>query len=215
MAGQRQYAGRLGASSEFSELGPHLFERGFQSRRESVLIRGRLFLLVIGMVKGVSVAIELEEIMISKGHDFKGRHGMEPLEHGVERVESVECVEGMGLRGDRFFGFKEDFKGQVTFIDRKTIEAVAERIHSPDLDSANLRRNIVVAGVDLNELIGRTFEVDGVRFSGSEECSPCTWMDRSAGNGAMETMKGRGGLRCRILNTGTLNKGKATLTVLD
>jgi len=167
------------------------------------------------MEKGSSVTIEIEDIMLSKGHDFKGRHGQERLDHGVERVDSVECVEGQGLRGDRFFGFQEDFKGQVTFIDRKTIEAVAERIQDPDLDPAALRRNIVVSGLDLNDLIGRKFEVDGVRFSGSEECSPCVWMNVSAGEGAMETMVGRGGLRCRILNTGMLKKGSVELKTLD
>ena len=167
------------------------------------------------MEKDDTVAIEIEEIMLSKGHDFKGRYGMERLDHGVERVDSVECVEGQGLRGDRFFGYKEDFKGQVTFIDRGTIEAVAERIQDSDLDPAVLRRNIIVSGVDLNELIGRTFEIDGVRFNGSEECSPCVWMNVSAGEGAMDTMVGRGGLRCRILNTGSLAKGSSTLTVLD
>jgi len=167
------------------------------------------------MEKDSTVTIEIEEIMLSTGHDFKGRHGMERLDHGVERVDSVECVEGQGLRGDRFFGFKEDFKGQVTFIDRQTVNAVAARIQDPDLDPAALRRNIVVSGVDLNDLIGRTFEIDGVRFTGSEECSPCIWMNEAAGEGAMDTMVGRGGLRCRILNTGSLSKGASNLTVID
>jgi hypothetical protein len=60
----------------------------------------------------------IEQIWISPGHDFRGRHGQEREDHGVLAVESVECVPGMGLRGDRYFGYKPNFKGQVTLSDK-------------------------------------------------------------------------------------------------
>ena len=69
----------------------------------------------------------------------------------------------------------------------------------------------MVSGIDLNELIGCEFEIDGVRFYGAEECAPCRWMDRSIGPGAREYLKGRGGLRARILTSGTLRCGTNTL----
>ena len=56
-------------------------------------------------------------IFISPGHDFKGRHGKSRLNHGNESVNSVECLAGRGLLGDRFLDYKENFKGQVTFFD--------------------------------------------------------------------------------------------------
>ena len=31
-------------------------------------------------------------------------------------VPVVECVAGRGIRGDRYFDFKNDYKGQITFF---------------------------------------------------------------------------------------------------
>lgn len=59
--------------------------------------------------------------------------------------------------------------------------------------------------VDLNQLIGQDFEIQGVHFHGTQECSPCYWMDRAVAPGAEELLKGRGGLRARILTDGTLH----------
>ena len=42
-----------------------------------------------------------------------------------------------------------------------------------------VRRNVFTRNVDLNEYIGQHFEVQGVRFYGSEESRPCDWMNRA------------------------------------
>ena len=60
---------------------------------------------------------------------------------------------------------------------------------------------------DLNELIGQEFEIQGVRFLGTEEAKPCFWMDQAVGEGAEKAMKGKGGLRARILEDGVLKCG--------
>src|SRR5207249_8843571 len=46
--------------------------------------------------------------------------------------------------------------------------------------------------------------VQGVRFHGMEECRPCYWMDQAIAPGAHEFLKGRGGLRAKILCDGQL-----------
>jgi molybdopterin synthase catalytic subunit/MOSC domain-containing protein YiiM len=148
----------------------------------------------------------LEEIWISPGNDFRGHHGMPRGEHGIERVGHVECVAGMGLKGDRYFGYKTDFKGQVTFLDAAMIDAVREQFNRPDLTGGEFRRNLIVRGVRLQDWIGRRFRFQGVEFEGSEECKPCYWMDEAVAAGAEDFMKTqcRGGLRARILSGGHL-----------
>ena len=42
-------------------------------------------------------------------------------------VPEVECVAGKGLVGDRFFGWKEDYKGQVTFFEHEQYERLCEK----------------------------------------------------------------------------------------
>lgn len=159
--------------------------------------------------------IEIQRIYVSEGHDFKGRYGMDPLRHETPSRSAVECVAGRGVKGDRYFGYKEDYKGQITFIDRETIDYVAGQVGDQSLDPASFRRNVVIEGVDLNELIGKRFRIGSVVFLGSEECAPCFWMDQVVGDGALKSMKGRGGLRCRILESGMLTTGARDLIVED
>lgn len=153
---------------------------------------------------------ELVEIWISPGNDFRGHHGGPRGNHGVTRVSEAECVAGMGLKGDRYFGYKEDFKGQVTFFDAAAVEAVREQFKRPDLSGGEFRRNLIVRGVDLSAWVGRRFRFQGIEFEGSEECKPCYWMDEAVGPGVEDFLKSRfrGGLRARILTSGVLRAGQ-------
>ncbi|MGH8046564.1 MAG: hypothetical protein ACREKL_04910 [Chthoniobacterales bacterium] len=48
-----------------------------------------------------------------------------------------------------------------------------------------------------------------MRFRGTEECSPCQWMEVAFAAGALKALVGRGGLRARILTSGTLRTDAA------
>ncbi len=152
-------------------------------------------------------------IWISPGHDFRGQHGKGRLNHGVQRVDSITCVAGKGIQGDRYFEYKEDFKGQISFFSEEVAAGLEHELQLPPFERSHLRRNVLVSGIDLNGLIGKAFAVGGVEFSGSEECAPCYWMEEAIGPGAHEWLKGRGGLRCRILSSGLLGVGMQSLVV--
>ena len=159
-------------------------------------------------------SISLRHIYISPGHNYFGHHGKEPDQHPIHEVESVECVAGRGLKGDRFFDYKENYKGQITFFDWERYEDVCEALNLPDLDPSVCRRNVITEGVDLNTLIGKTFSLQGIQFEADSECSPCYWMDKAFGPGAEDRLKGFGGLRARILSDGKLTSGVCELFVL-
>ena len=119
-------------------------------------------------------------------------------------VPTVECVAGRGLHGDRYFDFKEDYKGQITFFSLEVFDELRDALKLEGIVPSAVRRNVFTREVDLNQLIGRDFEVQGVHFHGTEESRPCDWMNRAIAPGAREFLKGRGGLRARILTDGTL-----------
>ncbi len=150
--------------------------------------------------------IRVEHLFISPGHNFFGHHGQPAGEHPIIAVEEIECVAGRGIRGDRFFNFKENHKGQITFFAMEVFEALRRELNLPEAQPQATRRNAFVRGADLNALIGAEFEVQGVRFAGVEESKPCHWMNLALGPGAEEWLRGRAGLRCRILTDGVLRR---------
>jgi MOSC domain-containing protein YiiM len=152
--------------------------------------------------------MRLHHIYISPGHNFFGHHGLRPDEHQMIELDEVECVAGKGLAGDRFFDYKPDYKGQATFFSMEVHERLQDEFDKTYAPTA-YRRNLIVSGVDLNDLIGEEFELGGIRFSGSCESAPCYWMDHAIGEGTEDAMKGIGGLRVKILSDGLLQRSLA------
>ena len=168
--------------------------------------------------------VVVERIFISPGHDFRGRHGSERRSHVVETSENVELVAGSGIVGDRFFDYQPDFKGQITFFDRKVWEEVKQEFGIPNLCPSRFRRNVLLTGADLNSLIGKRFSLGDLEFTGSEEATPCYWMDEACAaagdfpegkvSGVEQFLKGKGGVRCRILRGGFLCLGEHQLSLM-
>ncbi len=148
--------------------------------------------------------VEICHLYISAGHNFVGHHGQEPDEFPMLEVSAAECVAGRGLRGDRYFDHKEDYKGQITFFSLQVFDQLRGALQVKRVSPSCVRRNVFTRDVDLNGLIGKDFEVQGIRFHGTEESRPCYWMNRAIGPGAEEFLKGRGGLRAQILTDGVL-----------
>ena len=148
--------------------------------------------------------IRVGNLFVSPGHNFVGHHGGPPGGNPIIPVTAVECVAGRGLRGDRYFDRQENHKGQITFFSLDVFDALRREMNLPAAQPQATRRNAFVRGVDLNSLIGAQFEIQGVRFEGVEESKPCDWMNLAIATGARDWLKGRGGLRCRILTDGVL-----------
>jgi MOSC domain-containing protein YiiM len=144
------------------------------------------------------------KLYISPGHNFFGHHEQPPGEYPLIECAELRCMAGRGVEGDRFFDYKDNYKGQITFFSSEVFEELCNLLGVHDKSPGATRRNVITAGVDLNSLIEREFDVQGVRFSGVAECSPCYWMDKAIAPGAEEFLKGRGGLRARILTDGVL-----------
>lgn len=148
--------------------------------------------------------ISVRKLFISPGHNFFGHHGRPVGRHAAIEVNSIECVAGRGVKGDRFFDYRDNYKGQVTFFSSEVFEALRWELNLPLAHPSATRRNVLLEGVELSLLIGHEFELQGIRFLGVEECKPCYWMDSALGQGAEHWLQGRGGLRARILTSGCL-----------
>lgn len=148
--------------------------------------------------------MEILHLYTSPAHNYFGQ-GRQPSNNfpSVE-VEAITCVTGRGIRGDRFFDYRDAYKGQITFFAEEVFLEMCATLGVSDKPASSVRRNVITRGLDLNGLIGVEFETQGIRFAGTEECRPCYWMDEAVGPGAEQFLKGRGGLRARILSDGEL-----------
>jgi molybdopterin-guanine dinucleotide biosynthesis protein A len=155
----------------------------------------------------LATELAVRRIFLSPGHSYFGRHGGGSVPQELIEADLVECVAGRGLRGDRFFDYKDNYKGQVTLFSAEVFEELRTQLGHVDAQPAALRRNLLVSGGDLNALIGRQFTLQGIVLEGTEECRPCYWMNEAVGPGAEAWLRGRGGLRCRVLTSGWLRRG--------
>ena len=157
------------------------------------------------MTNGPDVsALRVVAIFISPGHNFFGHHGQAAGTHPTISANEIECVAGKGLLGDRFFGFKENYKGQVTFFSSEVFKEVCRQLNVVEKSPGVTRRNVITRGLDLNSLVGKRFVIQGIEFEGVCECSPCHWMNHAIGEGAERALHGHGGLRAKILSDGLL-----------
>jgi MOSC domain-containing protein YiiM len=137
-------------------------------------------------------------------------------------VPEVRAVPGRGLEGDRYFlgrGYYSERPSpggrEVTLIEVETLEALEHGILNAagerlgiKLTAAETRRNIATAGVPLNHLVGRAFQVGAVQLRGTRLCEPCQYLERLTGRPRlMNGLLHRGGLRATILTEGVIRTG--------
>ena len=116
-------------------------------------------------------------------------------------VEKVRAVAGKGLEGDRHFFPEGAGSGEaLTLIE-------AEAIEDAGLTGAQSRRQVVVRGVRLNDLVGQRFRVGDVECLGTELCEPCLHLQKLTRPGIIKDLIHRGGLRADIISGGTISIG--------
>ncbi len=164
--------------------------------------------------------VEVLHLLVSPGHNYFGRPRDGPGQHPTYDRDEVELVTGMGVVGDRFFGKAAHMDAAVTLYAVEALEAIAAELAlEPVPDPLLLRRNVVLRGADVNGLRGEEFTLASpgtqpaweVTLFGGRPAAPCTWMDRVVAPGVHAAMRGRGGLRCRVVAGGLLRRGPAVL----
>jgi len=116
-------------------------------------------------------------------------------------VESVAAIAGKGLKGDRQF-----FEGGAEPGDALTL-IEAEALEDVGLTGAQSRRQVVVRGVRLNDLVGKRFRVGDVECYGVELCEPCTHLESMTRPGIINDLVHRAGLNADILTDGRIFVG--------
>ena len=123
----------------------------------------------------------------------------------IAEVSSIEVLANKGVVGDRHFDEYNDPYNQLTLIESENIDYYNTK-YGLDIPYKDFRRNVVTKGIQLNDLIGKKIKIGKVEVEGIDLCRPCRHLTEvlNQSNVLKEFLR-RGGLRCQILNSSTIN----------
>jgi MOSC domain-containing protein YiiM len=137
----------------------------------------------------------------------------------MERHETLEAVADSGLRGDRYFlgtGHYAPYDVcQVTLVSASSLTHVREEFDI-DLSDGRHRRNLVVDGIDVVDLLDTRFRIGEAVFEGTRRRPPCAHVEQVADEEgvARALREERGGICADVTASGRLAVGD-DLTVVE
>lgn len=126
-------------------------------------------------------------------------------------VPSAKALAQRGLEGDRYArgaGTFSDPNGRgydLTLVEAEALEELAAG--GVKIEPAEARRNLVVRGIALDDLIGKRFRVGEVECFGQRRCEPCAHLENLTQPGVLRGLVHRGGLRADALSGGEIQIG--------
>jgi MOSC domain-containing protein YiiM len=162
--------------------------------------------------RGLNPASPLAQLM--NGPIRSGRVtwiGARPARHApLVALTSAEITREAGLIGDHYSGRPNaDGKGgkrQVTLIQAEDLAAIASYLER-DITPGDLRRNLVVSGINLRALKDRRFQVGEAVLEATGDCHPCSRMEVILGPGGYNAVRGHGGITARVIKAGRVELG--------
>nr|WP_301271421.1 MOSC domain-containing protein [Pseudomonas mandelii] len=133
--------------------------------------------------------------------------GVRPQSHSpMIELDAVEARLEAGLTGDHARPGVRNAR-QVTLIQWEhlaVINSLMDRSDDQPVRPQDLRRNIVVSGINLFSLKGRRFRIGQAIFETTGWCQPCARLENNLGPGTFQAVRGHGGITARVLQSGII-----------
>ncbi len=121
---------------------------------------------------------------------------------GLLSVDAAELLED-GLEGDH----ARPGKRALTLIQAEHLPVIAALAHLERVDPLDLRRNLVVSGINLTALRNHPVRIGGALVEFTTICAPCSRMEKTFGKGAYNAMRGHGGWCATVLEASRIAIG--------
>lgn len=124
----------------------------------------------------------------------------------MQLQDAVEVVPGVGIPGDRYATGRGHWS-DPRWPDQELTLVEAELAEELGVGPGDLRRNVVTRGIDLQNVIGRTFWIGTATLQGVRVCDPCRHVQSLTRPGLLADLTGRGGVRVAVTGGGTIACG--------
>ncbi|MCV3271521.1 MOSC domain-containing protein [Roseobacter sinensis] len=133
------------------------------------------------------------------------------LEHILVRLarraevlpQTAAAIIARGIEGDH--GASE--KRAVTLVQAEHLAVIGAMLGHGPVSAQALRRNLVIAGLNLAALKGRQVALGGAILEITDICAPCSRMEEALGMGGYSAVRGHGGWCARVIHPGAIRCG--------
>lgn len=126
-------------------------------------------------------------------------------------VEEV-MISNDGLIGDRY---NHGGKRAVTLVQAEHLPVIAAFCGRDRVEPEQLRRNIVVSGVNLLAVKNSRFTLGDAVLEGTGICAPCSRMEETFGFGGYNAVRGHGGITARVIVPGKVHTSDILVPVQE
>lgn len=130
--------------------------------------------------------------------------GVSPGNRGtIQVLDKATCQVGTGLAED----YRTSRTRQITLIQAEHLPVIGALLRRDPIRPEEMRRNLVVSGINLLALNGRKFRVGAVVLLGTEPCDPCWRIEEALGAGGYNACAEMGGLIATVVEPGQIAVG--------
>lgn len=130
--------------------------------------------------------------------------GLRPARKAPMQVVETAAITESGLEGDRR---ENPGKRAITLIQMEHLPVIAALAGLDSVTPDLLRRNILVSGINLLALRHHEIRVGGAVLRTTGLCAPCSFMEKTLGQGGYNAVRGHGGLTAEVVTSGEIAVG--------
>jgi len=134
--------------------------------------------------------------------------GVRPARRAPMRALDEAEIDETGLTGDRR---ERPGRRAVTLLQAEHLPVIAALAGRGAVAPAPLRRNLVVAGLNLLGLRKRRFRIGAAVLEGTGPCAPCARMEEALGRGGYAAVRGHGGITATVAAPGRVALGDSVI----
>ena len=128
-------------------------------------------------------------------------------------VNQAYLEKNKGIVNDRYYENFKNKKEQVTLIDIEEIN-LFNKLVGQDIDYKDFRRNIIVSGFKICEMVGEKIKINNSILKIHEICQPCNYLQKKLNSpNLIKRLLNKSGVRAEILTSGYIGVGSKIIKI--